>query len=101
MADAVSQYPGLASEAEAALAHVIYLANKGLAHTTTNFTKHDQGSSLLEIALRAVLALVVSRFCIPLGIQPPCHELVGRKPAARPFKVTSQVANGGFFYFDV
>ena len=82
VADAVSQYPGPSSEAEAALAYVIYLANKGLAHTTTTFTKHDQGTSLLEIAFRGVPTLVVNRFYIPLGIQPPCYELEGRKRAA-------------------
>ena len=82
VADAVSQYPGPASEAEAALAYVIYLANKGLAHTTTTFTKHDQGTSLLEVAFRDVPALVVNRFYVPLGIQPPRYELEGRKRAA-------------------
>lgn len=82
VADAVSQYPGSASEAEAALAYVVYLANKGLAHTTAAFTKHDEGTTLLEIAFRGVPALVANRFYIPLGIQPPTYELPGRKRAA-------------------
>ena len=33
--DAIACYPGPAQEAESALAYVIYLANKGLAHTST------------------------------------------------------------------
>ena len=82
VADALAQYPGPASEAEAALAYVIYLANKSLAHTTTTFTKHDHGTSLLEIAFRGVPALVANRFYIPLGIEPPNYQLQGRKRAA-------------------
>ena len=82
VADALIQYPGPASEAEAALAYAIYLANKGLAHTTTTFTKHDQGTNLLEIAFRGVPVLVANRFYIPLGIEPPAYQLQGRKRAA-------------------
>ena len=82
VADALAQYPGPATEAEAALAYVIYLANKGLAHTTTTFTKQDQGTTLLEIAFRGVPTLVINRFYIPLSIQPPAYKLQGRKRAA-------------------
>jgi hypothetical protein len=64
---AVSSYPGESSEAEAALAYVVYLANKGLAHTTSSFTKHDKGSALLEIAFRGVPVLVINSFHIPLN----------------------------------
>ena len=80
--DALAQYPGSAQEAEAALAYVIYLANKGLAHTTTAFTKHDHGTTLLEIAFRGVPAIAVNRFYVPLGIKPPAYELQSRKRAA-------------------
>jgi hypothetical protein len=68
---ALRSYPGPAIEAEAALAYVVYLANKGLAHTASSFTKHDQGNQLLEIALRGVPVLVVNSFYIPLGLEPP------------------------------
>lgn len=78
---AVLAYPGPPAEAEAALAYVIYLANKGLAHTTSSFTKSDQGSALLDIAFRGVPTLVVNSFYIPLQIQPPAYELQGRKRA--------------------
>ena len=76
---AVQAYPGPKDEAEAALAYVVYLANKGLAHTTSSFTKHDQGSALLEIAFRGVPTLVVNNFYVPLGIKPPNYKLQGRK----------------------
>lgn len=76
---AVQAYPGPKDEAEAALAYVVYLANKGLAHTTSSFTKHDQGSALLEIAFRGLPTLVVNNFYVPLGIIPPNYKLQGRK----------------------
>lgn len=75
---AVRPYPGPKREAESALAYVIYLANKGLAHTTSSFTKHDQGSHLLEIAFRGVPVLMVNNFYVPLGIQPPEYKVLGR-----------------------
>ena len=71
---AIQAYPGPKDEAEAALAYVVYLANKGLAHT-----KHDQGSELLEIAFRGVPTLVVNNFYVPLSIMPPNYKLQGRK----------------------
>lgn len=71
VARAASSYPGAATEAEAALAYVIYLANKGLAHTASSFTKHDQGKQLLEVAFRIVPILVVNNFFVPLGLGSP------------------------------
>lgn len=79
--EAVSSYPGPRSEAKAALAYVAYLANKGLAHTTSSFTRHDSGAELLEVAFRRVPVLVVNNFYLPLGIQPPAYELQSRKRA--------------------
>ena len=75
---AVQAYPGPSAEAESALAYVIYLANKGLAHTTTTFTHHDQGARLLEIALRGVPVLMINNFYVPLGLEPPVYELQSR-----------------------
>ena len=80
--EASAYYPGAAKDAESALAYVIYLANKGLAHTSTSFTKHDEGTSLLEIAFRGVPAIVINRFYVPLGIQPPAYQIRGRERAA-------------------
>lgn len=82
ISDAVRSDSGSPAEAEEALAYVIYLANKGLAHTTSSFTKHDQGSVLLEIAFLAVPTLVINRFYVPLQIEPPKYELPGRKRLA-------------------
>ena len=79
---ACSSYPGPQCDAKAALAYVAYLANKGLAHTTSSFTKHDRGTELLEIAFRGVPVLLANNFYIPLGIEPPSYELQGRTRAA-------------------
>jgi hypothetical protein len=82
IAEAAAYYPGAASEAEGALAYVIYLANKGLAHTTSTFTKHNEGTRLLEIAFRGVPMLISNRFFVASGIQPPEYEVRGRARAA-------------------
>ena len=82
ISDAINAYPGPATEAQAALAYVIYLANKGLAHTTSSFSKHDEGSRLLEIAFRGAPTLLCNRFYIPQDIEPPAYHVQGRKRAA-------------------
>lgn len=76
---AMQAYPSPKAEAEAALAYVVYLANKGLAHTTSSFSKHDRGSELLEIAFRGVPFLMINNFYVPLAIEPPSYELQSRK----------------------
>jgi len=76
---AAASYPGPPEEAEASLAYVIHLANKGLAHVTSSFSKHVAGSSLLEVAFRGVSALMVNNFYVPLHIEPPEFEPRGRK----------------------
>ncbi len=78
IAEAAKYYSGSASEAEAALAYVIYLANKGLAHTAASFTKLDDGTRLLEIAFRGVPELICSRVYIARGITPPEYTLQSR-----------------------
>lgn len=82
VSEAVAYYPGPAAEAESALAYVIYLANKGLAHSTSSFTKHDEGTRLLEIAFRGVPQLICNRFYIARGKEPPNYKLSGRPRAA-------------------
>lgn len=82
IAAAVAYYPGSVAEAESALAYVIYLANKGLAHTTTSFTKHDDGTRLLEIAFRGVPELICNRFYIARGVEPPEYKWPERSRAA-------------------
>jgi len=78
IAEATKYYAGNTDEAEAALAYVIYLANKGLAHTVSFFTKHDSGTRLLEIAFRGVPELICNRFYIARGITPPEYKLQSR-----------------------
>lgn len=82
IAEATAYYPGAAAEAESALAYVIYLANKGLAHTTSTFTKLDEGTRLLEIAFRGVPTLISNRFYVASGIRPPEYAIRGRARAA-------------------
>jgi hypothetical protein len=80
VAEAVRPYSGSNDEAERALVHVIYLANKGLAHNTSLFTnKNAAGVKLLEIAFRGVPKLAVNYFYLPLGIEAPTYEFPGRK----------------------
>ena len=78
IAKAVSAYPGPPVEAEAALAYVIHVANKGLAHTTGSFKPHDGGNRLLEIAFRGVPALMINNFYTPQGMPSPKYELSSR-----------------------
>ena len=78
IATAVQAYPGPRIDAESSLAYVMYLANKGLAHTTTTFNQHDEGAKLLEIAFRGVPVLLINNFYIPLGLELPAYELQSR-----------------------
>jgi hypothetical protein len=80
--EAVRSYPGPAAQAEAALAYVIYLANKGLAHTTSSFAKHDEGTELLKLAFGGVVSLMISKFYDPLNLSRPKHKLPSRRRAA-------------------
>jgi hypothetical protein len=79
ISQAVRPYQGSSEEAERALAYVIHAANKGLAHTTLGFLKHDESSRLLEIAFRGVNALMVNCFYSPMGLEAPRYELESRK----------------------
>lgn len=78
VSQALSCYTGPSDEAEAALAYVIYCANKGLAHTSQSFTKQDEGTRLLEIAFRGLPEIVINRFYVPLNMVPPPFELPAR-----------------------
>lgn len=71
---AISAYPGPKDEAEAALALIFFLANKGLAHTTHSFKLPDRDERLLEIAFRGVPILLVNGFYRPLALEPPEYE---------------------------
>ncbi len=85
--DVIQRYPGDAQEAEAALARVIYLANKGLAHTTHSFAKGEDDARLLEIAFRGVPALLIAGFYLPLGIPVPNFQITSRTRAKQEISV--------------
>ena len=72
---AVSRYQGSASEAEAALAGVLHVANKGLAHLTSGLILSATDISRFEIASCGVPALVVSHLYTPLGLSAPSYEV--------------------------
>ncbi len=76
--DAIRLYAGPKVEAESALAHVIFVANKGLAHMTSSFGRDSGEAHLLEIAFRGVPKLVVEHFYRPLGLKEPLYETTGR-----------------------
>ena len=71
---AISAYPGPATDAEAALALIFNLSNKGLAHTTQSFKRHGGDGHLLEIAFRGVPILLINGFYVPLEIEPPAYK---------------------------
>ncbi|RFP77088.1 hypothetical protein SOM08_20220 [Hydrogenophaga sp. SNF1] len=75
---AVRMYAGPPAEAESALAHVIFVANKGLAHTTSAFDRSTGAAHLLEIAFRGIPKLVVEHFYKPLGLKEPTYEITSR-----------------------
>nr|WP_315431486.1 hypothetical protein [uncultured Albidiferax sp.] len=83
-AKAISAYPGSNQDAEAALALVFHLANKGLAHTTTTFQRHSGDARLLDIAFRGVPVLLINALYDPLGLVPPSYELTSRPRDAIP-----------------
>jgi hypothetical protein len=68
---AVSKYKGDPIEAEKALASVLHMANKGLAHLTAGLSAAASEISLLDIASHGVPALVISHLYTPLGLAAP------------------------------
>lgn len=75
---ALSKYSGPSDEAERALATIIALANKNLAHNTALLPENDDQNRLIEIACREIPSLVISYFYTPLGCKSPSYELVTR-----------------------
>ena len=79
---AVSYYDGSPIEAEAALAYVIYVANKGMAHLTSSFSKTTNDREMFEIAFRGIPELIINKFYIPLDIPIPKYEPKSRNRVA-------------------
>lgn len=69
--DAVAAYNGDPKEAEAALAGVLHLANKGLAHITAGLAVSAMDMQQLEIASRGIPALVCIHLYRRLGVECP------------------------------
>jgi len=76
--EARSPYKGDKSEAEKALARVIYIANKRLAHITSDLITNDEDLKLLEIASRGVPVLAINYFYTPMGLESPDFQLKSR-----------------------
>jgi hypothetical protein len=77
-AEAVARYAGDPAEARRALAYVIHIVNKGLAHSTVGLITADDDFRLIEIASRGVPAILLNHFYKPLGIQPPTIPVTSR-----------------------
>jgi len=80
--EAVAPYKGPPDEAEQALARVIHVANKGLAHSTVGLINDPDDLRLTEIASRGVRALLVNHFYAPLGLTAPAERLTSRRRGA-------------------
>jgi len=77
--EALSPYKGARDEAENALARVIHIANKGIAHSTLGPVDDPEDLRLLEIASRGVPTLVINYFYRRMGLKAPDYQLKSRK----------------------
>jgi hypothetical protein len=75
---ALGKYTGERAEAERAFLSIIHVANKGLAHTTTDLIDDPEHGRLFEIAIRGIPSLVVSYVYTPLGIPAPNYKITSR-----------------------
>jgi len=78
IAEALSPYDGAEEEAEKALARVIHVANKGIAHSTIEVIEDPEDRRLLEIASCGVPTLVINYFYTRMGLQVPSFQLKSR-----------------------
>jgi hypothetical protein len=83
-AEAVAPYQGPPAEAERALARVIHVANKGLAHSTVGLISDPDDLRLSEVASRGVRALAVKHFYQPLSPPPPPVQITARRIERNP-----------------
>ena len=73
VADALDKHDGLSAErVERGFAHMLYLANKGLAHMTHGFDPESEGDDIRMLcdAFSAIIALANRHVYTPLGIEP-------------------------------
>lgn len=64
-------YPGVPEDAEGALARIIHIGHKEIAHPTLGCESSDKDFEMLELAARGVRALTVSFFFTKLGVPAP------------------------------
>jgi hypothetical protein len=76
--EATSLYQGGSAGAEAALARLICIANKGIAHFTLGPIEDPEDLKLLEIASRGVPTLAINYFYIRMGLVAPSYEISAR-----------------------
>jgi hypothetical protein len=69
--DVKAHYPGPEEEAEGALARIIHIGHKEIAHPTLGRENTDDDYAMLEIAARGIRALTVSFFFTRLGAPAP------------------------------
>jgi len=69
--DVKKYYPGSPENAEGALARIIHIGHKEIAHPTLGCESSDDDFEMLELAARGVRALTVSFFFIKLGVPAP------------------------------
>lgn len=69
--DVKAHYPGPEEEAEGALARIIHIGHKEIAHLTLGRENSDDDYAMLEIAARGIRALTVSFFFTKLGVPAP------------------------------
>jgi hypothetical protein len=79
----LDRWPGGQAEAEQALLSVFRTANKGVAHFTSSIAASPEETRLLEIAARAVPALIESYLYTPLGRPAPLSQITSRPREAR------------------
>lgn len=75
--DALRSYQGPPEEAERALARVIAIANKGIAHMTLFRMVDHEDLNLIEIASRGVPILIAKHLYIALGKAVPDYKIQG------------------------
>lgn len=76
--EALSPYLGESDEAETALARLIHIANKSVAHLTHGNISDPENLRLLEIASCIIPTLVGNHFYNSMGMEVPSFELSSR-----------------------
>ncbi len=79
VSEVIQKYPGNAEEAESALASLITVTNKWIAHNTTAVEIDAPQLHLLEIASRGVPSLVISYFYTRLKLPAPEYNIYSRQ----------------------